>query len=427
MKAGIKWLFRRIIRIYFRQIEAAGHAPASSTGGRVFVANHVNGLVDPILVLTQIACDVSPVAKSTLWKIPGLRWLLDEVEAVPVLRKKDDPNKSSDANEAIFDRVAESLASASNILIFPEGTSHNEPHLLPVKSGAARMLARAKARGAGGLTFQAVALEFDARTLFRSRALLVYGPVREVDAIDAEGDALVARITDVLREDLSELLVEGRTWDERLLIARVAEMLANDAGGSTLERWSTIGRQVEAANKALLAMNRDDARAIGERVSRYYDLLEAEGLLDEQLATERDDELVDWSRRLGMFAIAPLALAGIALYAIPYQLPRLVASRVANDPDEISTYKLGTGIVVYPLWAAGLTGAAFVLLPLPLAVPAAGLALASPFAALAWLDKTPEIRRSLRFRRKADRLAELRAARAEAMAAIAKTRAALGL
>src|SRR4029079_7129218 len=131
------------------------------------------------------------------------------------------------------------LSTGGNVLIFPEGTSHNEPHLLDLKSGAGRMLARAKGTAnAKGLTFQAVGLEFEARTVFRSRALLVFGPVREVDSIGQVGDELAEAITDRLKLDLSELLVEGPTWEDRLLIARVAEMFANDAGDHSLAAWN---------------------------------------------------------------------------------------------------------------------------------------------------------------------------------------------
>src|SRR5204862_127650 len=83
-----RWIFRRIVGIYFRDVEVAGEVPGKDTGGRLFAANHVNALVDPILVLTQAPCDVSPVAKSTLWKIPGLKWLLEAADAVPIVRRR---------------------------------------------------------------------------------------------------------------------------------------------------------------------------------------------------------------------------------------------------------------------------------------------------------------------------------------------------
>ena len=80
LRSALLFIFRRIATIYFRDIEIAGEVQTPSTGGRLFGANHVNALVDPILVLTQAPCEISPIAKSTLWKIPGLKWLLEAGE-----------------------------------------------------------------------------------------------------------------------------------------------------------------------------------------------------------------------------------------------------------------------------------------------------------------------------------------------------------
>jgi hypothetical protein len=89
--------------------------------------------------------------------------------------------------------------------------------------------------------------------------------------------------------------------------------------------------------------------------------------------------------RLRRLALAPLAISGFALYAIPYFIPRMVARRA--DEDAVSTVKLATALVVYPLWMGGLVGASLVMLPPPLSLGAAAIAIASPFAALRWLDE----------------------------------------
>ena len=426
VRRALSWTFRRIIGVYFRAIETAGNTPAADTGGRLFVSNHVNALVDPILVLTAAPCPISPVAKSTLWKIPGLRWLLEAVDAVPIVRRRDDPTKESGGNDEVFDKIAAWLSGGQNILIFPEGTSHSEPHLIAMKSGAARMLTRARAQGGRGLTLQAVALEFDERHVFRSRCLMLYGPVREVDAFVEEGDALVAALTERLREDLSELLVEGATWPERLLIARVAEMLANDTGDRSLLRWNSIGREVKTARRALRDGDEAKVARIGAAVSRYYDLLTREGLDDAQLAAGEAPRGSLW-RGAALVLALPLAALGVLLYALPYQVPKLAARRVAKEADEISTYKLGAGLLVYPIWAAALIALGAALLPAKLAVVSGAVALLSPVAALAWLDRTPELRRSLRLRARAARLKELREARGAAMALVEETRAGLGM
>ncbi len=401
--------FARVMRLYFRDIERLGDPPGPEVRGRVFVANHTNALIDPVLVITDAACPIAPVAKSTLWAVPGLRWLLDRAGAVPIVRRVDTPDKSAAANADAFRDIAAHLSGGGNILIFPEGTSHSEPHLAPLRTGAARMVLAASARGATAPTFQAVALEFDAPSDFRSRCLVLWGPVRQLSDVRtrarargdaaprADDEALVQAITAQMAADLGELLVEGETHDERRRVARVAELLANDAGERSLGAWSGIGRQVELASQTLRGLDADLVARVAERVDAYYAELERLGLRDGQIGGPARfldaprapaAPLAAWQRA----ALAPLAAAGFVLYAVPYFLPRWIARRA--DPDAVSTIKLGAALVVYPVWAAGLVTAALVWLPAPWSILGAAVALTSPFAALRWLDawyqRTPE-------------------------------------
>lgn len=387
--------FRRVMRLYFRDIERLGDAPGPDVRGRVFVANHTNALIDPILVITDAACEISPVAKSTLWSVPGLRWLLDRAGAVPIVRRVDTPDKAAADNADVFDKIAAHLDGGGNILIFPEGTSHSEPHLAPLRSGAARMLVAAEARSRAPTrqqadrvapTFQAVGLEFDARTDFRSRCLVLWGPVRKLAELPGDGEDRVRAITALMAADLRDLLITGATHEDRLRVARVAELLANDAGERSLGAWSGIGRQVELADRTLRSVDASLVARVAERVDTYYAELERLGLVDGQVTAPRTAPpgspapASAWQRA----ALAPLAAAGFALYAIPYFLPRWIAR--SSDPDAVSTIKLGAALVVYPVWAAGLVAAALVLLPPPFSLLAAAIAVASPFAALRWLD-----------------------------------------
>ena len=409
--------FRKVMRLYFRDVERLGEPPGAGTRGRVFVSNHFNALIDPILVITDAACDISPIAKSTLWSIPGLAWLLDRAGAVPIVRRKDAPGKAAATNDAMFERIAEHLAGGGNILIFPEGTSHSEPKLAPLRTGAARMLAAGAARGANA-TFQAVGLEFDARDDFRSRCLVLWGPVRAfADVPGASDEERVQNATAIMDSDLRELLVEGDTHDERRLVTRVAELFANDAGDDTLRGWNAIGRQVELAARTLRAADAAIVDRVRERVDAYYAELERVGVKDARIATPGRAEPAVARSGLRRVWLAPLALSGVVLYAIPYVIPRFVARN--TDLDAKSTVKLGAALVVYPVWAAGLVGVSL-LLPPPLSLAAAAVALASPFAALEWLDA--------RWARDAHRasaadLARLVALRAAARAAIDDARA----
>lgn len=415
--------FRRLARLYFRDVERAGVAPGGDVRGRVIVSNHPNALIDPIVVMTDAAeCAIAPVAKSTLWSIPVLRWLLDAVDAVPVVRRVDRPDKAAGANDDAFDAAARHLEGGGNLLIFPEGTSHSGPKLAPMRTGAARMLLHADpAAAAEPLTFQAAALEFEHPELFRSRCLILWGPVRRVDEVVAgvDGDeARVAAVTAQIHADLADLLVEGETHADKLLVARVARLVAHDLGDATLGAWSAIGRRVEVAHRILADVDRDRVARVRRAVDAYHAELARLGLRDRHVLGAAG--LTDGDR-VRLAALAPLALAGAVLYGLPYFLPRRIARRA--DQDAVSTYKLAAALVVYPVWMGGLVAASLALLPPGLKLAGAAVAITSPFAALVWLDALDDRAPSV----DADELRRAADLRADAMAAIADARAATGL
>ena len=72
-------LARLLVRAYFRRVEVEGPVPSPGVRGRLVAANHVNALVDPLLVVAASRAALSPLAKATLWSVPVLRGLLEAV------------------------------------------------------------------------------------------------------------------------------------------------------------------------------------------------------------------------------------------------------------------------------------------------------------------------------------------------------------
>jgi hypothetical protein len=438
-------LFRTIMHVYFRSVQRVGQVPAATVGGRVFVANHHNALVDPILILTDAPCVISPVAKSTLWKIPGFRWLLDIASAVPIVRRQDVPDKQANSNAAAFDRIAAHLAGGGNILIFPEGKSHADPTIAPLRSGAARMLMAAQALNPKvSLSFQAVALEFDAGDTFRSRTAMLWGAPRNLNEVITQqagqpgSDALEAQVdavTDTMQHDLRSLVIESASRDDRLLIGRVAQMISNDAlnastvtapavtaGGAaaslgdeiaTARAVATVGAQLQQ-----LAPARIDA--VRTTVQTYFDQLARAELRDIDVAAPHRRRPL--SELLRLATTAPLALVGLLLYAVPYPLPRIVARR-ADDADMVSTLKLGVALLLYPVWATLLVVATMFVLPWPASLGISILAVVAPFVTVWWLDRWQARPGRLATRSSETRTSLIEARRA-AMAAIAQAQAA---
>jgi hypothetical protein len=162
---------------------------------------------------------------------------------------------------------------------------------------------------------------------------------------------------------------------------------------------------------------------VKRQVARYFDALEAGGLTDADVATGAPRK--HRKRKKLLLALAlPFAIPGALLYFVPYQIPRIVGMRARGKEDDVvSTYKLATGLVVFPLWAGALVGASFTLLPPPLSIGAAAVAIASPFAALAWLDYLDA--RRLGRRAEPSDIARIGALRAELVALLSRAREAL--
>src|SRR6185369_5042083 len=129
---------RLVIRVFFRGVEIAGREHLPLGRPMVLVANHVNGLIDPLLLLGALPVHPRLLAKSTLWKNPLVRPFVELAGAIPVYRKQDQVDTAQ--NEETFARSHDLLASGGALALFPEGKSHSEPALQPLKTGLARIV-----------------------------------------------------------------------------------------------------------------------------------------------------------------------------------------------------------------------------------------------------------------------------------------------
>ncbi|HEY8076193.1 MAG TPA: hypothetical protein VIF62_18835, partial [Labilithrix sp.] len=208
-----------------------------------------------------------------------------------------------------------------------------------------------------------------------------------------------------------------------------------------LVELNRLGRLIEQARRNLVAAasplsagaerrTSGGGEAVADleaRLRGYFDALDDADVTDRDVVAfahrdARDESASPHARGAARAAILalvlPLALVGMVVHYLPYQVPRIVTRRLHGDADVTSTYKLGVGLVVYPLWSALLVAIAFTRLPHVEAALAALVVVASPFAALAWLDRTDRIASRLRMLAPSEE-------RRDALAALATRRDAL--
>src|ERR1700750_2392952 len=168
-------LVRLALRIYFPRIEVTGVERVPLDTPVIFVLNHPNALVDPVFLLCLAPRRVSFLAKAPLFRMPVIGYLVKALDSLPVYRRQDEGEDVS-KNQETFIAARKLLSRGGTIGICPEGVSHNEPRLRPIKTGAARISLAALATGeVGALKIGPAGLYYTAKTLFTSSRLLYFG------------------------------------------------------------------------------------------------------------------------------------------------------------------------------------------------------------------------------------------------------------
>ncbi|MEM9557271.1 MAG: lysophospholipid acyltransferase family protein [Acidobacteriota bacterium] len=357
-------LARFVLDIFFRRIEVVGVENVPTAGPLVFVGNHQNSLLDPALLLGYLPVRPRFLAKSTLWQMAGLRPFLDAAAAIPVYRRQD-PGVDASRNAETFARCHEVLRAGGAIALFPEGRSHNEPGLVPLRTGVSRIVLEAEERfadeGGVGVRIVPVGLLFDDKSRFRSRALLWIGPPLDPSpeiALHAEAPReAVGRLTERVREALAAVTLNYPSWREARLIERAADLWSRPRAEAPAERPLAevlpIRKDFVAGYRQLLERCPDAVHEVADTVERYDQALASLGLHDAQLASRYPAGLVVRFVLVSLFKIAlwlPLGAVGTVLHTAPYLLVDAIARRFGTSPDVESTYKVFPSLVVYPLW-----------------------------------------------------------------------------
>lgn len=368
LRGAVRALLGFVLRVFFRRVEITGRHLVPTQGPVLFCANHPNALMDPLVLLVTAPRPVSFLAKAPLFRMPVVGWFARALDAIPVYRAQDFPAGRPD-NAGMFAAARAVLDDGGAIGIFPEGTSHSEPDLKPLKTGAARI-----ALGAGAahpVQVVPVALNYTAKTTFRSAALVCYGepiPVPPAGAVGEPPPERVGEVTEAIERGMREHLVVAQAR-ETLDLANQLERLflgggEGSGGQSALAESAQVRRRLLESYPDVMRRVPDRAARLRARLDRHEARLRGAGL-DEVMLSPRPFTLggvIRYTLRSALyFTLAgPIALPGLVLHYPAYRLIGLLARRVAGESqDVLATAKALGALLFFPVtwgvvgWAVG--------------------------------------------------------------------------
>ena len=354
-------ILRFAMRVYFRRVEVVGieHVPRKSPV--IFVLNHPNALVDPAFLLSLAPRRVSFLAKAPLFRMPVLGYFVRAMDSLPVYRHQDEGEDVS-KNREMFVAARKLLARGGTIGICPEGVSHDEPRLRPIKTGAARIALAAVSTGeVADLKIVPAGLYYTSKTKFRSAVLLYFGKPLEVAPVELEADGnpprlAVRELSNRIEGALREVMLDAEHEEALQTITRAERIFSAEAeeeGSESLADELQLQQRFVKAYQVLRERAPERLRKLEVRMSRFEEELTQAGVDPDDLSppTSTLDVFTHLITRVLLFLllIVPAALGALVHYPA-YRLGGYLATRFSKTEDDvISTVKIMSAMLLFPL------------------------------------------------------------------------------
>ena len=370
VKAPLRYrLFRRVIRVildlYYRNIESYGINFLPKEGRTLFIANHQAGLVDGLLIVGELDQIVRLLIKHTLWENPIVGFFASNLGMVPVYRKMDlkaDELKKAnpERHKKTFDRVAQAFVDRESVLIFPEGVSHDEPHLLKLRSGAARMLLETEAAHDFrlGLQWVPVSIDLERKDGPNGRVVLHFHPPHKVthliDHYRANPADAIEQLRLEMESNMLEITLNFASWEDRAFVERLSEIWLARSQNPDLQGRNNMLMKWERILQNKKLEDETEWKELRERVTNLVDLLDLyklkpDDLFENNSKAERRKSAARLVRNLVFWM--PMIVFGKVFWWLPTQAVRWAAKKGAQGfRDVLSTYHIVVSLVLYPAW-----------------------------------------------------------------------------
>jgi 1-acyl-sn-glycerol-3-phosphate acyltransferase len=382
-------LVRSLMRLFFREVVVEGLENLPTDRGGLLIAGHPNGLIDPALIMAQFPGRIVFGARHGLLDWPIVGRLLKRLGTIPIYRASDQSDLSGverkNANEQSLDGLARELAEGSFSALFPEGLSHDLPHLTEIKTGAARLYYRARslnAEDAPEPVIIPVGLHYDRKNVFRSRVLVSFQPrlqlPPELDVNPGEDRSVlrdaVKGLTTLIDTRLAEVIGATDDWLIHHLMNRARKLVRADLAyrngmdyrDPSLSESRLGYSRIWQGYQARKETDPEKLADFRRRLTGYDRKLILLGLDDPELTAKARMAspllvFLFLAQAVAVYLLFPPVLVlGVLINVGPYFLLKWLTRKVSQARKDEATVKLLGGAVLFPLvWTIAAVAAWF--------------------------------------------------------------------
>ncbi len=354
----IRKMVRSLVRFYYAKVEVSGREQIPDFGPVLFVANHANSVIDPVIISIAARQPVCFLAKAPLFEVPVMGSLMRALGMLPAFRGSDDRSQVVGNLRSLSDAAC-ILVKGESVGIFPEGKSHDAVKVDKIHSGASRIAVQAIQDGANDLKIIPIGINYERKERFRSSIWVRVGrPIllgewkqQIAENEKAAQRALTAEINGRLKEVVVHLNEEK--WEpflEDLEALLPAEKKASRQPIAALRQRKRIA---DAINY-FLSQDKPRAEKVAAEIQAHREELKAADLnMQSDLFRLRYTKLFlrqSWDFIWIVIGFIP-ALLGTLHNIVPFFAVRATVARIPQtNRSVVSLQKLLLSLPIYGLW-----------------------------------------------------------------------------
>lgn len=211
--------------------------PVNDEGGRIYASMHINGLIDPLVIITSQTKRTITMGRHDLATMPLIGWFTRRLGNQPIIRRVERDKGVSDnefaemINHRSLLTMAHCISGGYAAVVMPEGKSHQDSRLHKLRTGPMRFAINAseiaRSKGAVQPKIQPVGLHFRCHHWFRTDLFVEYPEPIEIPFLESPEhsdnllrgswveppETLVRSLTKKLEDSLSEVSPQAKDWE----------------------------------------------------------------------------------------------------------------------------------------------------------------------------------------------------------------------